>query len=142
MEQKDYISREIEKLGLILRAISQKIFRGNEKMSINIEKQVDDTKGVLVSEIGFDIDKFVDLDIEDYEKYLGNYKGFNIDNIELLADFSYQIGLIIKSDKSKRYLEKALQLYQLIIIKSKTYSFEREMKVLEIKKRNSESREL
>ena len=68
MERKDYILTEIEKIGVILTAIKQKLLGGKEN-----------------------------------------------------------------SAKSKEYLEKALQLYTISNLKSKTYSLEREMHIMEIK---------
>lgn len=68
MERKDYILTEIEKIGVILTAIKQKLLGGKEN-----------------------------------------------------------------SAKSKEYLEKVLQLYTISNLKSKTYSLEREMHIMEIK---------
>lgn len=133
MEQRDYILREIEKIELILRAIRQNILGGQDRLAINIEKQVDDAKGMLLNELNFDIDKFLLLNIEESNEYLSNFEGFNIDNIEQLSECISQIGFSNKSELSKKYLEKALQLYELINLKSKTYSFERERNIMKIK---------
>jgi len=133
MEQKDYILREIEKIGLILSAIRQEIFGGQDRLAINLEKQVDDAKGMLLNELNFDLNKLLLLDNEESNKYLINFEGFNVENIERLAECISQIGFSNKSDRSKKYLEKALQLYELSNLKSKTYSFERERNILTIK---------
>jgi len=133
MEQKDYILREIEKIGLILIAIRQKIFGGQDRLAINLEKQVDDAKGMLLNELNFDLNKLLLLDNEESNKYLIDFEGFNVENIERLAECISQIGFSNKSDRSKKYLEKALQLYELSNLKSKTYSFERERNILTIK---------
>ncbi len=133
MEQKDYILREIEKIGMILNAIRQKIFGGHDGLAIHLEKQVDDAKGMLLNELNFDLDKFLLLDNEESNKYLLDFPGFNVDNVDELAACISQIGFRDKSDSSKKYLEKALQLYELSILKSKAYSFEREQDILKIK---------
>ena len=133
MEQRDYILREIEKIELILRAIRQNILGGQDRLAINIEKQVDDAKGMLLNELNFDIDKFLLLNIEESNEYLSNFEGFNTHNIEQLSECISQIGFSNKSELSKKYLEKALQLYELINLKSKTYSFERERNIMKIK---------
>jgi hypothetical protein len=39
MEQKDYLLREIEKLGIVIRAIQQKIFGGSRPPAITPERQ-------------------------------------------------------------------------------------------------------
>ena len=133
MEQKDYILREIEKIGAILIAIQQKIFGGKKSLTTRLENQIETTKAMLLNEIQFDLDKFLDLDIQESNEYLCSFEGFNIDNIELLAKCISQIGFNQKSNNSKKYLEKALQLYDLCNLKSNTYSFEREANRLTIK---------
>ena len=59
MERRDYILLEIEKIGLILAAIKQKLFGGKENLAIPIEKQVEETKDILLNELNFDMDKFL-----------------------------------------------------------------------------------
>ena len=133
MEQKDYILREIEKIGMIISAIRQKLFGGQDRLAISLENHVDDAKGMLLNELNFDLDTFFLLDNEESNKYLIDFEGFNVENIERLAECISQIGFSNKSDRSKKYLEKALQLYELSNLKSKTYSFERERNILTIK---------
>ncbi|MCF8370528.1 MAG: hypothetical protein K9H64_02825 [Bacteroidales bacterium] len=133
MEQKDYLLREIEKIGLILSAIRQEIMGGHDRLAIHIEKQVDDTKGMLLNELNFDLDNFLLLDKEGSNTYLSNFEGFKAENMERLAEYIAQIGFSNNSDASKKYLEKALQLYELSILKDKTYSFERERNIVKIK---------
>lgn len=133
MEQKDYLLREIEKIGLIISAIRQRLFGGKEGLAINIEQQVEAEKGMLFRELNFDLDEFLLLDVDETNNYLNKFEGFNVENIENLAEFISQIGLNEKFDQSNTYLEKALQLYELINRKSKTYSTEREKKIITIK---------
>ena len=133
MEQKDYLLREIEKIGAIIRAIRQKIFGGKENLAITIEHQIENAKGQLLNEMNFDLDKFFDLNIEASNEYILSFEGFNIENIELLAECVSEIGFSDKCDNSKKYLEKAQQLYELCTLKSKTYSIERETNIIAIK---------
>ena len=133
MEQRDYILREIEKIGKILSAILQKIFGGKDNLAISLETQMDNAKGMLLNEINFDLDKFLELNIENSNEYISSLGGFDVENMELLADCLYKIGLNDTYSSSKKYLEKALQLYDLCNLKSKTYSFERETKTKAIK---------
>jgi hypothetical protein len=133
MEQKDYILREIEKIGLILSAIRQKFFGGHDRLAVNLEKEVDNVKGMLLSELNFDLDKFFRLGNEESNQYLNSFEGFNIENIERLAEVLSQIGFSKQSEISKKYLEKSLQLYRLSNLKSKTYSIERESNIEKIK---------
>ena len=133
MEQRDYILREIEKIGKILSAILQKMFGGKDNLAISLETRIENSKGMLINEINFDLDKFLELNIENSNEYISSLDGFNVENMELLADCLYQIGLNDTCDSSKKYLEKALQLYDLCNLKSKTYSFEREANIKAIK---------
>lgn len=133
MEQKDYLLREIEKIGLIIRAIRQRLFGGKDSLAINLNQQLEVEKGMLFRELNFDLDEFLQLDTEETSNYLNKYEGFNVENIECLAEFISQIGLNEKFDQSIISLEKSLQLYELVNRKSKTYSTEREKKITTIK---------
>lgn len=133
MERRDYLLKEIEKIGLILNAIKQKLFGGKGNSTIALEKQIEDIKAMLLNEINFDFDLFLSLNSEDSDQYISSFNGFNIENIELLAACFSEIGFSDKSADSKKYLEKALQLYEFCNSKSKTYSFEREANILTIK---------
>lgn len=133
MEQKDYLLREIEKIGLIIRAIRQRLFGGKDSMAINIGQQVEAEKGMLFKELNFDLDKFLLLGVEETNIYLNKFEGFNVENIEFLTEVIAQIGFSEDFEKSEIYLEKALRLYELVNRKSKTYSTERQKKIVTIK---------
>jgi len=133
MEQRDYLLREIEKIGAIMSGIRQKIFGGKGNLAIAIEHQIENEKRKLLSETNFDLDIFLDLNMEESEKYVLRFEGFNVGNIEILADCLSEIGFSNNCDNSKKHLEKALQLYNLCNLKSKTYSFEREANINAIK---------
>ena len=133
MEQKDYILREIEKIGIILNFIREKFFSGKRNPPKPIDDQLKDMKEMLLTETGLDIDKFLSLNIEDSNEYICSFKGFNSENIELLAGFISQICLNENTIDSKKHLEMALHLYELCNLKSQTYSLERENKIMTIK---------
>ncbi len=133
MIQKDYLLKEIEKIGLIINAVRQKLLGGNDNLAINIEEHINETKTLLKNELDFDLEQFLLLNTEASNTYLSSITGFNIDNIELLAEYISQLGFIDNSIQSKKYLEKALQLYKYCNIKSKNYSFQREQNIQKIK---------
>lgn len=133
MEQKDYLLREIEKIGLVLAAIWQKLFGGKENPAIAFTQQIGEAKGMLFNEINFDLDHFLTLNKEESNEYINSFKGFTIENIESLAKLIAQIGFSDISENGKEYLEKALQLYEFCNTNDKTYSLERETKVKVIK---------
>jgi len=133
MIQRDFILREIEKLSAVIGAFRQKIFGGKENLSITLENQMQNAKAMLLNETNFDLDKFLDLNLEKSNEYISSFDGFNVENIELLAETIVLIGFDEKCSNPKKYLEKALQLYNLCCLKSKTYSFEREENINKIK---------
>jgi len=83
-------------------------------LELNHNKQIEDLKGMLSEATNFDLDKFLSLNVKDSNEYILSFKGFSIENIELLADCISQTGFSEKSASSKEYLEKAL--------KSKSYT--------------------
>ncbi|MDO5664844.1 MAG: hypothetical protein Q4G63_06275 [Bacteroidia bacterium] len=134
MERRDYILLEIEKIGLILAAIKQKLFGGKENLAITIDKQAEDTKEILFNELNFELDKFLIMNMDESIQYLEGFQGFNIENTDSLAEYFAELGLREQpSIQAKAYLEKALQVYTISNLKSKTYSMEREMRMMEIK---------
>lgn len=133
MEQKDYLMREVEKIGLIMNAIRQKIFGGKGNLAITLEMQIDDAKDMLLNGANFDLDKFLNSSIDESNNYITGFTGFNHANMELLANYLFQIGLDVKSNDSKKYLEKALQLFEFCNLHDKTYSAERETNMKTIK---------
>lgn len=133
MEQKDYLLREIEKIGLIISAIRQKLFGGSGNLSVTVENQFETLKEMLLTETNFDLDKFLSLNIEESNGYICSFKGFSAENIEHLAECISEMCLRDNYRGSKKYLEKALQLYELCNSKSKTYSLERETTINSIK---------
>ena len=133
MEQNDYLMREVEKIGLIINAIGQRIFGGKGDLAITLEEQIKDAKDMLFNGADFDLDKFLNSTVENSNKYISSFIGFNNDNIELFANYLFRIGLSDKSNNSKKCLEKALQLFELCSLQDKAYSFERESNIKTIK---------
>ncbi|MBP7077616.1 MAG: hypothetical protein KBB11_11260 [Bacteroidales bacterium] len=133
MEQKDYLLREIEKIGLILNAIRQRLFGGKQALALSIETQFQEAKGMLWGETGMDLNTIMSLNETELIGYVNKFEGLSTDNLELLADIIAQFGFEASADNSEKYLDKALQLYELCNITSKTYSPEREMKIAQIK---------
>lgn len=133
MEQRDFLQREIEKIGKILSAFRQILIGGRDNPAIILEEKAEATRDMLLDATGFNLDEFLSLNTEEADNYIVNSKGFNIDNIELLAECMAESGFSDKSGRSKMYLEKALQLNQLCNLKSRTYSFMREENINKIK---------
>jgi hypothetical protein len=133
MEQKDYLLREIEKIGLLLRMLIDKITHTGDNAAIILEHQFEETNELMIQEIGFDVDLFLRLNITEVEQYLTKFTGFRAANIELLADFIKEMGTRLEPEVAKKYLERALKLYEICNSLDKTFSFERENKINQIK---------
>lgn len=70
MEEKDYLMSEVEKIGLIINAIGQKIFGSKGNTAITLEDQIKDAKDMLFNGASFNIDEFLNLTVEDSNKYI------------------------------------------------------------------------
>ncbi len=91
MEQRDYILREIEKLGMLLRAIVTRVFGGNANNAVPEEKQ-DEVTSALMENAGFDLKAFIRMDDALAIKYLQDRRDFNIPNLEDLALILEKLG--------------------------------------------------
>ncbi len=92
MEQRDYILREIEELGMILRAIMTKIFGGNANNPLPEVKQFEEVTEELLENAGFDLKAFIRMDDDLAIKYLEDRRDFNIPNLEDLALILEKLG--------------------------------------------------
>lgn len=126
MEQRDYILREIEKIGAVISAIRQKIFGGTDELALSVEAPAETLKEMLMAETYLDLDELLALDAAGTEEYLAGMKGFNTENIELLAATIADIGFTGTSADSRQLLEKALHLCEICSRRDRTYSFVRE----------------
>ncbi|MCX6245733.1 MAG: hypothetical protein NTU98_13645 [Bacteroidetes bacterium] len=133
MEQKDYLMREIEKIGVLLWAIIDSLINNKENLSLTVETHFEKTKEILLNEIGFDLDEFLTFEETASDVYLLQFKGMNSGNIELLAEVLAQFGRNEQSENKRLFFKKALQLYALCERRDKTFSFDRERKINELK---------
>jgi hypothetical protein len=129
MEQKDFLLREIEKIGVLLRAILSLFTKEEENFAIKIDKKFDDTTEKLFNETGFDLNYFLSMQESQIKEYISRFKGLNTQNIELMADVIYQFGAKDLTSGRKTYFIKALNLYDLCNTLDKTFSFERQKKI-------------
>jgi hypothetical protein len=132
MEQKDYLLREIEKIGLVLKMIFNKIAGKDMNDSITLENQFEQSKELLLQETGFNTELFLTLEKTEAEAYISKFTGLNCLNIELMADVFRETGMRASPAQQEQYLESALHLYTLCNRMDKTYSMERENKIRDI----------
>lgn len=133
MEQRDYLLREIEKIGMVIRAIRQKLFGGSDELAVTLEAPAEALKEMLKDEAFIDLDELLAMDTASTDEYLSGLKGFNTENIELLAATLADIGLTGTSADSTLLLQKALHLYQICSLRDRTYSFAREAQIKRIR---------
>jgi hypothetical protein len=133
MEKRDYLLLEIEKIGHMLQMIIGKLVGKNITSTTDREMILEETGKTIKEAIGFDLDAFLEMDNQSSLVYLSAFKGFDTNNIELLALMLETIQNDPGTIVSYTYLEKALMLYEYCSEKDKTYSFERETRILKIK---------
>jgi len=133
MEQKDYLMREIEKIGLLLRAVLDSLIHRKENLSLTIENHFDKLKELLNHQTGIDLNQLLQLDEAAARECILQFHGMNSENLELLAEIMFQSGISGQPDQQRMYLEKAIQLYELCRELDKTYSPARESRIKEIK---------
>jgi hypothetical protein len=119
MEQKDYLLREISKIGDMLRYFVKKLVeQKEEKEEIEFTEQLD---ADLFNELDLGMDDFLQLPKEELFILIEQRKGFNAENIETLGDL-----LVHLSDRDIenriKYLKQALNLYEYIDKNSNTFS--------------------
>jgi hypothetical protein len=125
--------REIEKIAIMLRYILGKLTGNKENSAISVERQFEETNELLFKEINFDLDSFLKQNESDSKEYISHLKGNSSENLELLADVIYHLGLNAKREYRIVYLEKALQVYEFCNLTDKTYSLDREARINKIK---------
>ncbi|MCK5170996.1 MAG: hypothetical protein KAQ75_14050, partial [Bacteroidales bacterium] len=90
MQQKDFLLREIEKIGTLLRYLIGKIIPSSSVE--NSEETIELIKRELVENSGFNINEILVFSIKDFDEIFIQKKGYSFENIELLADLLYTIG--------------------------------------------------
>ena len=70
MEQKDFVLREIEIIGLVLRAILNRMTGSGENLAITIEDQFIAEKELLYTETGLSLDQLIALNGSETEQYI------------------------------------------------------------------------
>jgi hypothetical protein len=134
MEKRDYLLREIEKIGMMLAMIINRIAGNKDNYAISMENQFEAEREMLLNEAGFDIRLFISLQKAEIEPYLARFDGIKGANFELLADLMKEIGMLAEPAMKMEYLEKSLNLYELSTAIDKSFSLDREEKIQEIKK--------
>ena len=128
MEQRDYILREIEKTGLLLRKILNSLTGDTENSAI-ITNRFEEVYTQMHNETGIDINKILSLNETNLLEFFLQHKEFNTNNIEMLAEILLTLGLNDNNSCRQEYLGTALRLYSYSAHSSKTFSVGREHKM-------------
>jgi hypothetical protein len=129
MEQKDYILREIEKIGLMLRMLIDKLKLIKPNEQEESEAFVSESVQMISEEMGFELEMYLELGEDEDHDYLMNLKGYSVPNLELLADLLSALGKETGKEQRTDYLKGALKLYESCTGFDRTYSTEREEKI-------------
>lgn len=132
MPQTDFLLREIEKIGAMLRRLIRR--RIEQKETLDEEQSLEQTIDELFRETGIELNEILRLEIKDFARQFNANKGFTIENIELLADFLSNIAQSNNLTNKKLYINKALEIYGYINETSRTFSMEREEKIKRLEK--------
>ena len=132
MEQKDYILREIEKISVLILGMLGKLNRESLPHSEKSELPFDDLKKEFEGSTGLDLEKIIDSSDLNFSKMLRKEDGFDENNIELLADLLAAIELDNK-ERENELKRTARNLYEYLNIHSRTYSYQRVIKIGRLK---------
>lgn len=106
MEQRlDYIEVEINKLGIFLRKLLEKLLRLK-----NTDEKLPDLQEIL------SVEEFENMDENELTSFIDTHKHFDLANLKLLAAIYYQR---FKNEPNNKLLgTKSLRLYKLLLKKS------------------------
>lgn len=125
MEKRDYILREIGKISILIRYLIGKIL--SAITVIDKEEVYQQVDRELKTSLDMDIESILHLPQDQFDNAFKENNGFNLENLELLANLFHEMAQV-KKEKKKLFLIKSLELYNYISEKSKAFSFEREAK--------------
>ena len=127
MPQTDYILREIEKIGAMLRMLIRRLVE--QKDTENEEETTEQTIADFSIEAGISLDEILQLKSADFSEYFSYNKGYSPENVELLADFMAELTNSSAISDKEALINKAIELYEFIDAESKTFSLERAQKI-------------
>lgn len=123
MGKEDFLTRQINQLGFVLKKILEKLT--GTKSNDELSETVSVVNFKLNEQLDFDLGILETISDENLIEFLTQKEGFNHENLELFAD------ILIKMDKEK-YAKKALQIYNYVNRMTATFSLERDSKIKEL----------
>lgn len=126
MEQRDYILREIEKIGKMLLGIVGKL--RSKKATKDFHAGLTLANLEFEEELGMSLEMLARMNRANLDAFLKNHPELNTSNQESLADLLMDIGEEI-SDEPLVYFTQALQILNRIDQVERTFSIERSGKI-------------
>jgi len=135
MEQRDYLMKQIDLLGVVLATIMAKLLgikQGQENIILEEVKQN------LIADLQIDFDNITSISDDDFINLL-NEKKIGNDNIEQFANIlllmTEELSRNDIDNKYKKMYTKCLAIYRYLNKSESTYSFERHSKIEKIEKK-------
>ncbi len=132
MEQRDYILREIEKISILIQALMGRLKKIVLPVEFEAAREMVDRE--MEEGSGISINRLIGSDEEEVKSMLSGMKAFNHDNTEQLALLLVEFSRVMDATDRIRSLEKALLLLEWVDKEGKTFSFERQAWITEIKR--------
>ncbi|MEI6556565.1 MAG: hypothetical protein WCL70_13325 [Paludibacter sp.] len=127
MPKEDYLLKYLEKLSRVIAAMLGFRDKGFPEDALRL---ADETYREL---LGLNLDELEVMPIERFQELIKK-GGYSSSYLEILAQLAYETAKSgEKTGKSKEFHRKALEIYRLLNEKDKTFSFEREMIISELK---------
>ncbi len=136
MERRDYLLTQIQRLGQFLKILIENLL--GKSSPTNFEELVLQKQEEFKEKCGFDMHLLAAPDFEELKTVVLENDSYSSENLELLADYMVLMAekdLISPPTLLHRLRMNALQLYETIEIKEKTYSLERHKKIADLRVR-------
>ena len=136
MEERDYFKRQIDLLGKVLGKLLADLI--GKKNGGGFTGGIEITNQVLKDELDIDIEFLISIPKDKIIDFLKIEKGLSDENLELIAEIlilNLERNFDNKIEEINRLnlYEKCLKIYEYIEKSHKTYSFERNMKIKNIR---------
>ncbi len=132
MEQRDYLLREIERIGQVIRAILNKLTGRGPTPAISISNQFEETRNELLDLANINLTELLNLSGHDAIEYIKGHSGLSTSSIEELAHILEQLASDVPSQTKRELLQKSLLLLNYCKEQDKTFSLERESQISRI----------
>lgn len=133
MEQKDYMLREIEKTGAIVRMIASKVAGSAHRKGATAEVLYRQTAEDLLYYLEFDLGAFIQKNDDQVVEYIEKIKGFDIENLLMLSTLLEKIAVKQECNTKLALLHKVLLILEHIKVIDEANSADHEQRIALIK---------